>query len=143
MSVCGATLSVYITALAPSFKSKSTSRKKMSQEVSVMYMYAYYYENLLHIEYLGSLTCTMPFNVGLSLTRHFQCKNSLYLNLNISNLILNPTTWFLCPSLMVVLCLNVTRETYASNGTVVGDVKGKTQYITAALVRTEINCWTR
>lgn len=115
----------------------------MSQEVSVMYMCAYYYENLVHIEYSGSRTCTMPFNVGLSVTRHFQCKNSLCLTLKITNPTPNPTTWFLCPSLMVVLCLNVTWETYASNGTVVGDVKGKTQYITAALARTEINFWTR
>lgn len=86
MSVCGVTPSVYITALAASFKSKSTSRKKTSQEVSVMYMYAYYYENLVYIEYLGSLTC--------SVTRHFQNKNSLCLNLNITNPILNPTTCF-------------------------------------------------
>lgn len=109
-------------------------------------MYAYYYENLVHIEHSGSLTGTVPFNVGLSVTRHFQCKNSLCLNLNSTNPIPNPTTRFLCPSLVVVLGLNVTRETYASNGTAVGDVKGKTQYITAALVpfgQDELRCVAR
>lgn len=122
-------------------ESESTSRKKNEPRSQCnVYVCILLWKSPAH--WVLGLS-NLPFNVGLSVTRHFQGKNSLYLNLNIPNLILNPTTCFLCPSLMVVLCLSVTRETYASNSTVVGDMKGKTQYITAALVHTEINCWTR